>query len=487
VTTAATRPRPASVKDRLEHYIGGEWVSSADGGRAGVQDPSTEEIVAEVVQGTAADADRAVRAAHRAWPGWAARSPRERAEFVRALGDALAGRADEAGAVIATEVGMPLRFAVPAQVQLPIGVFHSTADRAATHPWEETTDGGALIIREPAGVVVGITPWNMPLYQIAAKVGPALVAGCPIVIKPSEIAPLNAFLLAECCEAIGLPPGVFNLVSGTGPVVGEALVTHPLVAVVSLTGSVRSGGRVAELAAPGIKRMCLELGGKSANIVLDDADLDAVISGALEHAFFNSGQACNSLSRLLVPRAMLDEVEQRLVAGAEALVVGYPFDAKTDLGPLVSDRQRTSVRGHIEAALADGARLITGGAGAPPGLDRGFYQVPTIFADVDPASRLGQEEVFGPVLAVQPYRGEAEATAIANSTPYGLSGGVWSADRDRALRMARSIRSGQVKLNGARTRENLDTPFGGYGLSGLGRELGGFGIDEFVEVKSVLG
>jgi len=484
--TSAAAVLPASVRDRLEHLIGGEWVGSSGAERISVVSPSTELPVAHVLQGTAADADRAVRAAHDAWPLWAARPVGERIALVRALAAELQRRGDELGVVIATEVGMPRHIAVAAQVRLPATVIERMADVAADHPWEERI-GAATVVREPAGVVAAITPWNMPLHQIAAKVAPALIAGCTIVLKPSEVAPLNAFVFAECTQAAGLPAGAFNLVCGNGPGVGEALVTHPLISVVSLTGSVRSGARVAALAAAGVKRVCLELGGKSPNLVLDDADLDAVIPSAIEQAFFNSGQACNALSRLLVPRHVLDEVEERLVAGTRALRVGDPFDDSVHLGPLVSARQRDSVRGHIRAAIDDGARLLTGGPEAPPGLTRGYYQVPTVFSDVVPAMRLGREEVFGPVLAVQPYADEDDAVAIANSTPYGLSGGVWSADVERARRVARRIRSGQVKINGARTRDYLDTPFGGYGLSGLGRELGSSGIDEFVEIKAILG
>ena len=484
--TSTASALPASVRDRLEHLIDGEWVGSSGTDRISVVSPSTELPVAEVLQGTAADADRAVRAAHDAWPAWAARPVEERIAIVRALGAELRRRAGELGVVIATEVGMPRHIAVAAQVLLPVAVVDRVADVAAGHPWEERV-GAATVVREPAGVVAAITPWNMPLHQIAAKVAPALITGCTIVLKPSEVAPLNAFVFAECTQAAGVPAGVFNLVCGGGPEVGEALVTHPLVAVVSLTGSVRSGARVAELAAGGIRRVCLELGGKSPNLVLDDADLEVVIPSAIEQAFFNSGQACNALSRLLVPRHRLDEVEERLVAGARALRVGDPFDDAVHLGPLISARQRDSVRGHIAAAVDEGARLLTGGPEAPAGLTRGYYQVPTVFSDVTPSMRLGQEEVFGPVLAVQPYTDEDGAVAIANSTQYGLSGGVWSADAGRARAVARRIRSGQVKVNGARTREYLDTPFGGYGLSGLGRELGSFGLDEFVEIKAILG
>jgi acyl-CoA reductase-like NAD-dependent aldehyde dehydrogenase len=339
-------------------------------------------------------------------------------------------------------------------------------------------------------VVVAITPWNMPLHQIAAKLGPALVAGCTVVLKPSEVAPLNAYVLAQLAQEAGLPAGVLNLVSGTGPVVGEALVTDPRIAVVSLTGSVRSGARVAALAAASITRVCLELGGKSANVLLDDAPLDLAVPAAVGQAFFNSGQACNALTRLVVPEHRHAEVCERLVAAVGVLRVGDPFDPDVDLGPLVSEQQRETVRGHVRRAQAAGARLLIGGPEAPAELPTGYYHRPTVFTDVTPDMALAREEVFGPVLAVQSYPaapGDAAAVEVANSTEFGLAAGVWSADHDRARAVALRLRAGQVKINGVRTRDSLDAPFGGYRRSGLGRELGRFGIDEFVEVKSLLG
>ncbi|MBW0091385.1 aldehyde dehydrogenase family protein [Pseudonocardia sp. KRD-184] len=480
------RPGADLVRDRTDHLIGGRWVRST-GEPVAVVDPATERVVAHVPAGTAAEATAAVDAAHAAWPAWAATGVAERVGHVRALADALDAAAEEIGGVVATEVGMPWHLAVPAQVRMPAQVLRTTADLAEGYPWREPTSAGE-VLRAPAGVVVAITPWNMPLHQIAAKIGPALVAGCTVVLKPSEVAPLCAYALAELVVAAGLPPGVVDVVSGTGPVVGEALVRDPRTAVVSFTGSVGAGARVAELAAPGIKRVCLELGGKSANVLLDDAPLDVAVPSAVQQAFFNSGQACNALTRLLVPAALHDEVCERLVAAVGEIRTGDPFDATSDLGPLVSAAQRDRVRGHVRRACTDGARLLTGGPDAPDGLDVGYYHRPTVFTDVPPDLALAHEEVFGPVLAVQVYdSGDAGAVELANSTDYGLAAGVWSADRDRARAVGARIRAGQVKVNGVRTRDSLDAPFGGYGRSGLGRELGRYGIDEFVEITSLLG
>lgn len=475
----------ATHRDRLEHLIGGEWVPDG-GGRIEVEDPATEQLLASVAAGTAEHVEHAVASARDAWPGWAASDPAGRADHLRRLAEEIDARADQIAATVTAEVGMPLRHAEATQVRLPVQVLRLLAAEVAHYPWREPV-GAGTVLREPSGVVAAITPWNVPLHQIVAKVGPALAAGCTVVLKPSEIAPLNAYLFADCVRASGLPAGVLNLVCGTGAEVGEALVTHPDVAVVSLTGSVRSGVRVAELAARDVKRVCLELGGKSPNVLLDDADLDSAVPNALAQAFFNSGQACNSLSRLLVPAALLGEVESRLVTAVEKLVVGDPFDAGTDLGPLVSAGQRAQVLAHVAAALADGARLLVGGTDDHAGHPAGHYLRPTVFSDVTPSMRLGQDEVFGPVLAVQPYRDLDDAVAIANSTAYGLSAGIWSADRDRAASVAGRLRAGQVKINGARTRDTLDLPFGGYRHSGIGRELGRFGIDEFVELKALIG
>ncbi|MFD4250030.1 aldehyde dehydrogenase family protein [Amycolatopsis thermoflava] len=478
----------ALVADRAELWIGGRWVTSA-GAPIPVVNPATEQVVAHVPSATAAEAEAAVTAAVAAWPAWAATPVAERAEFVRKLGDALEGAADDLAAVIATEVGMPRHLALAAQVRVPAEVLRVTATAAAKYPWREPVAAGE-VRREPAGVVVAITPWNMPLHQIAAKLGPALVAGCTVVLKPSEVAPLNAYALAELAHEAGIPPGVVNLVTGTGPVAGEALVRDPRVAVVSLTGSVRSGARVAELAAANITRVCLELGGKSANVVLDDAPLDLVVPAAVQQAFFNSGQACNALTRLVVPGNRHDEICERLVETVAALRLGDPFDPAAELGPLISERQRETVRGHVRKALSDGARMLVGGPEAPGDLPVGYYHRPTVFTGVTPDLALAREEVFGPVLAVQAYPdspGDALAVDLANSTDYGLAAGVWSADPERARAVGTRIRAGQVKINGVRTRDSLDAPFGGYGRSGLGRELGRHGIDEFVEIKSLLG
>ncbi|GAB2459890.1 aldehyde dehydrogenase family protein [Xylanimonas ulmi] len=477
--------RTRLLRDRDELYVGGEWVRSQSRSVIEVENPATERIVASVVAGDGADVERAVGAARTAWPAWGRRPVEERARLVSRLADELAARGGELGVVTATEIGTPLRQAIAAQAGMPVEVLRASVRVAQRHPWRQSL-AGSTVVREPAGVVAAITPWNYPLHQIAAKVGPALLAGCAVVLKPSGLAPLNAFAFAECVAAAGLPPGVFNLVTGPGREVGEALVTHPDVAVVSLTGSVASGARVGQLAAAGVKRCCLELGGKSANVLLDDADLDVAIPSAVWQGLANSGQACNALSRVVAPRDRVAEVEERLVAAVEELRVGDPFADGTDLGPLISAAQRDSVRSHIAGALASGARLLTGGPRAPEGLDRGHFLRPSVFSRVAPDSPLAQDEVFGPVLVVLPYTGESEAVAIANASRYGLSGGVWSADPDRAARVAGQMRTGQVKVNGVRTRDRFDAPFGGYGHSGVGRELGEFGIDEFVEVKSIL-
>ncbi len=485
MSTPVLHPGAELVVDRPAHRIGGEWVA-AGGAPIPVGSPATGEVVAHVGGGTPAEARRGVDAAVAAGPGWSATPVAERAAVVRALGGLLAEHAAALAGVVTAEVGMPHHLAVPAQVQVPAQVLALTADAAESYPWTEPLGAGELL-RVPAGVVVAITPWNMPLHQIAAKVGPALVAGCTVVLKPSEVAPLTAFALVELAETAGVPPGVLNLVSGTGPEVGEALVGDDRVAVVSLTGSVGAGARVAALAAPAITRVCLELGGKSANVLLDDAPLDAAVPAAVAQAFYNSGQACNALTRLVVPQRVHDEVCERLVAELATLRVGDPWDPGTGLGPLVSARQLATVRGHVHRALDDGARLLAGGPEPYDHLPVGHYHRPTVFTGVDPASALAREEVFGPVLAVLTHTGDDDAVAVANDSPYGLAAGVWSADRDRARAVGSRIRAGQVKVNGVRTRDSLDAPFGGFGRSGLGRELGPHGIDEFVELTSLLG
>jgi len=348
--------------------------------------------------------------------------------------------------------------------------------------WEEEI-GNSRVFREPVGVLGAITPWNYPLNQIAAKVAPALAAGCTVVLKPSEVTPLNAFLLAEVIDDAGVPAGVFNLLSGTGPVVGEAIAAHPGVDMVSFTGSTRAGKRVSELASATVKPVAMELGGKSPNVILDDADLAQAVPDGVAKCFLNSGQTCSALTRMLVPREKLAEAEQIATASAEAFTPGDPFEASTRLGPLVSDVQRERVRGHIRRGEVEGAKLLTGGAEAPEGLDRGYFVRPTVFSEVAPEMTIAQEEIFGPVLAIQPYDGEDDALRIANDSAYGLAGGVWSGDRERAIAFAHRIRTGQIEINGG--AYNPLAPFGGYGQSGHGRENGRYGLEELLQVKSL--
>jgi acyl-CoA reductase-like NAD-dependent aldehyde dehydrogenase len=369
------------------------------------------------------------------------------------------------------------------QAGMPISNLKLHAELIDQVEWE-TTVGNSLVVREPVGVVGAITPWNYPLHQIICKVAPALAAGCTVVLKPSEVAPLNAFILAEAVEEAGLPAGVFNLVTGVGPVVGEAIAAHPDVDMVSFTGSTRAGTRVAEVASATIKRVALELGGKSANVFLDDADFEKVVGPNVTFAcYLNSGQTCTALTRMLVPRDRQDEVVELARAAAEEVAMGPATDEAAFLGPLVSAAQRDRVRDYIRKGIDEGATLVTGGVEAPEGLDTGYFVRPTVFADVTPEMTIAREEIFGPVLAIMPYDSEEEALEIANGTDYGLSGGVQSADQDRALAFARRMRTGQVDVNGGAF--NLLAPFGGYKRSGTGREKGRWGIEELTEVKSL--
>ncbi len=463
-------------------YIDGRWVQPAAGEVIEVKDPFTEEVIASIPAGTPADVDRAADAAARAFPGWAATPAEERGQLLAQVSEKLAAHTDDLGATITHEMGMPLTLSKMIQVGLPVTTFADNASRVIDFAWEEEV-GNSLVVREPVGVVGGITPWNYPLHQIANKVAPALAAGCTFVLKPSEVAPLNAFVLAEVVEEVGLPPGVFNLVTGTGPVVGEAIASHPKVDAVSFTGSTRAGRRVMQLASQTVKRVALELGGKSANVILDDADLSAAVPAGVFACYLNSGQTCSALTRMLVPRPRLGEVEEMAREQAEGYTLGDPTAAETRLGPLVSDVQRDRVRGYIEKGEAQGARLVTGGATAPEGVERGYFVRPTVFSNVDPSMTIAQEEIFGPVLSIMPYESEDDAVEIANATIYGLAGGVWSADPARAEIVARRMRTGQVDINGGSF--NPMAPFGGYKQSGIGRELGRFGLEEFLEVKSL--
>jgi acyl-CoA reductase-like NAD-dependent aldehyde dehydrogenase len=464
-----------------ELYIGGKWIPQSGNGSIDVLSASTEEVLGAVPEGTVEDVDKAARAAREAFEGWNQTSVQERAGWLSKLSNALKDRAGEIASTISGEVGSPISMSTTVQAGLPVMVTGSYA-QLITEVKLEQEIGNSLVVREPYGVVGAITPWNYPLHQIMAKVAPALAAGCTVVLKPSEVAPLNAYLLASACESIGLPPGVLNIVTGFGPVVGEAIASHPLVDMVSFTGSVRAGKRVAALAGESIKKVTLELGGKSAFVVLDDAPLDKAIPAGARNAMLNSGQTCSAWTRMVVPRSRYQEALDLAAQAIGSLKLGDPMDPGTRLGPLISASQRERVEGYIAKGKQEGARVLIGG-GRPATFSKGYYVEPTIFADVQSKMTIAQEEIFGPVLSVLPYDTEDEAVRIANDTVYGLAGGVWSADPDRALRVARRMRTGQVDINGG--RYNPLAPFGGYKHSGIGRELGMFGLEEYFQIKSM--
>lgn len=457
-------------------YLNGEWTESQATEAIEVVNPTTEEVLDRVPAGTPADVDRAVSAAVEAFPAWSRTSAPDRAAALSAIADAVVKQQQDIAEVITADVGSTTKFAMNVQTGLPIQVLRSYAELLATYSFEEEL-GNSMVLRQPVGVVAAITPWNYPLHQIVAKLAAALAAGCTVVIKPSEIAPLAAYRLMEIVDAVGLPPGVVNLVVGTGAEVGEALVRHESVDMVSFTGSTRAGRRITEIA--GLKRLALELGGKSANLILPDADLALAVKVGLANGFINAGQTCNAQTRILVPADRHDEIVELIAAGAARYPVGDPTDPQTRVGPVASATQRDRVRGYIDAAEG---RLVVGGAEPPAGLDRGYFVQPTVFADVPSTARIAQEEIFGPVLAVTPYADEDDAVRIANGTPYGLGGAVWGSP-ERALAVARRLRTGQVDVNGGRF--NPLAPFGGYKESGRGRELGRFGLEEFTEVTSL--
>jgi acyl-CoA reductase-like NAD-dependent aldehyde dehydrogenase len=465
-------------------FVGGQWVRPAGDGVLEVVDSTTEEAMGAVPEGTAADVDRAVAAARAAFAAWSSVPAGERAACMGRVAAGLRRRTPELAHLLARELGMPLQQCADVQVGMAVTTFASMAEADRLVPAEERV-ANSLVVHEPVGVVGAITPWNYPLQQMAAKVAPALAAGCTVVLKPSEVTPLNAYVLAEEIEAAGVLPGAFNLVSGTGPKVGEALAAHPDVDMVSFTGSTRAGRRVSQLAAPGVKRVTLELGGKSANVILDDADLEAAVAAGVASAFTNSGQACSALSRMLVPRARRAEAEELATGYADAAAAGLgdPLAGATLLGPLVSAVQRQRVRGYIRQGIEQGARLLTGGPEPPEGLERGWFVRPTVFSGVTPDMAIAQDEIFGPVLSILAYDTEDEAVETANGTRYGLSAAVWSQDPERAERVARRLDAGHVRLGDSPF--DLLAPFGGRKQSGIGREQGRYGLAEFLEVKAI--
>ncbi|MDQ6928089.1 MAG: aldehyde dehydrogenase family protein [Actinomycetota bacterium] len=465
-----------------ELYIDGAWVASSGGEPIDVIGAATEEVIGRAPVASPSDVDRAVRAARAAQSGWSSTTVSERARTLALLQEGLTARMSEIATLVAQEVGMPLPMAMLIQAGAAAFVMGSYVDIVQRFRFEQEV-GNSVVVREPVGVVGAITPWNYPLYQLVCKVAPALAAGCTIVAKPSEVAPLSTFILADIVHEAGVPPGVFNLVTGDGVITGNALATHADVDMISFTGSTAAGEAIARQIAGSLKRVTLELGGKSASIILDDADLEEAVRSSASQCYLNSGQTCIAWSRLLVPVHRHDEAVSFARKVAEGFTLGDPLDANTDLGPLASDAQRRRVTDYIRTGIDEGATLVTGGAEQPDGLARGYFVKPTVFADVRPEMTIAREEIFGPVLSIIPYRDEAEAVAIANDSPYGLHGAVFSADQERATRLARQLRTGQVDINGGGF--NFSAPFGGYKRSGLGRELGEKGLEEYLEVKSL--
>ena len=471
------------MADHLNFYIDGAWVPPAKPATRDVINPATEQPIGRISMGSAEDVDRAVKAARKAFDGWSRTTRQERIALLERIVSVFKAKQDELAYTISAEVGAPLWLSKAAQAAAGVGHFMQALAVLKTFAFEETR-GRTMIVREPVGVVGMITPWNWPINQIACKVAPALAAGCTIVLKPTEVAPFNAIVFAQILHEAGVPPGVFNLVNGDGPTVGAAIASHPGIDMVSFTGSTRAGVQVAINAAPTVKRVTQELGGKSANILLDDADFATVIARDVAGMCNNSGQSCNAPTRMLVPAARMDEAAAIAAAAAGSIVVGSPTEDSSKIGPVVSGVQYDRIQTLIEKGIAEGAKLEVGGPGKPEGLETGYFVKPTVFSHVSNDMTIAREEVFGPVLVMIGYEDDADAVRIANDTAYGLSGYI-SGSADRAKAMARKIRSGNVHLNGA--SGDLNAPFGGYKQSGNGREWGEFGMEEFLETKAILG
>lgn len=470
------------MKHYKQSYIRGEWQEVKPVATLVIHDSFTEEPLAEVALAGAADVQLAVAAAREAFDSWSRTPVAQRTALLRRVGEELAQEADALAELVTREVGMPLKLSKRIQVQGPIAAWGAYADIADGFAFE-TTVKNSLVTQEPVGVVACITPWNYPLHQITAKVAPALAAGCTVVLKPSEMAPASAYALAHAIDRAGFPPGVFNLLVGDGPLAGEALVAHAEVDMVSFTGSTAAGKRVASIAGTGIKRVALELGGKSPSIVLPDADIALAMKHALGACFLNSGQTCTAITRVLVPSARYEECMGLLKVGATAFAMGDPLDPSTRLGPLVSREQRDRVMTYVDQAVGDGAQLVAGKNPETVMPAKGYFVAPTVLGNVHPDAKIAQEEVFGPVLSVIVYADEDEAVRIANNTSYGLAAAVWSDDRNHALSIAKRLRAGQIDINGAPF--NSAAPFGGFKRSGVGRENGIFGLEEFLEPRAI--
>ena len=470
------------MQEHLKFYIDGEWVDPATPATLDVINPTTEAPFATISMGSAADVEKAVAAAKTAFESFSKTSVQERMELLGAILGEYTKRYDEIAAAISTEMGAPIWLSKAAQAATGQAHFATTLELLKTYAWEEKK-GAYLLRKEPVGVCGLITPCNWPINQISCKVAPALAAGCTMVLKPSEVAPVNAILLAEILDAAGVPKGVFNLVNGDGPSVGEAMSSHPDIHMMSFTGSTRAGVLVAKAAADTVKRVSQELGGKSANIVLEDADLQTAVAGGVSQVMTNSGQSCNAPTRMLVPKAKHDEALQIAKAAAEGVKPGDPFTDGTVIGPVVSEVQFEKIQGLIQKGIDEGATLVAGGTGRPDGLNAGYFVKPTVFGDVNNDMTIAREEIFGPVLSILPYETEAEAIEIANDTPYGLSGYVQSGSVDHAVEVASQIRTGNVHINGS--GPDFGAPFGGYKQSGNGREWGELGFEEFLETKAM--